>query len=175
MRGRGARLVAVCGGIVGIAAASLAADGRLYQWTDGEGVVRYTPDRDRIPRGARDTIEVVEPGAPDPEPNGSPTSPAALPAVMGPKLEQRLKLDPEQAPPEDPAELDQKIRELRDSIAREQATLRQLMAAEKGEGADEWDARITTIANRLPVMQAELKRLEQIQRERSAEPGSAQP
>jgi hypothetical protein len=36
----------------------------LYQWTDEQGNVRYTPDPERVPSGRRDTVIPLEPGAP---------------------------------------------------------------------------------------------------------------
>lgn len=37
--------------------------GSLYEWTDDKGVVRYTPDPGRVPRGRRGSMRIVEPGA----------------------------------------------------------------------------------------------------------------
>ncbi len=40
---------------------------KLYSWTDDEGVIRYTPHRDRVPSSRRSTVQVVqhEPELPD--------------------------------------------------------------------------------------------------------------
>ncbi len=166
-------LVAVCAGWWALASAASADNGTLYQWTDEHGVVRYTPDRGRVPGSARDVQEIVAPAAQASETNGAPAAaPAALPAVMGSKLPGEL-VTPGEPPPSDDAELAAQIAELREAIARDQTSLEEMVAAFRAQGADADDARLQAIANRLPVMREELARLEQIQRERAA--GAAAP
>ncbi len=60
----------------------------LYQWTDGSGNVRYTPDPDRVPSSQRGTLLRVEPGmlpaiAP-PRPAAQPGQSPAPSAVVAP-------------------------------------------------------------------------------------------
>lgn len=164
-------LVAVCAAAWALAPAAPADNGTLYQWTDEQGVVRYTPDRGRVPGSARDVQEIVAPAAPAPEANGAP-APAALPALMGSKLPDEL-VSPGEPPPSNDAELAAQIAELREAIARDQASLEEMVAAARAEGADADGTRLQAIANRLPMMRQELARLEQIQRERAA--GAATP
>jgi hypothetical protein len=92
-----------------LAGAAAAADEpavRVWQWTDRAGVVRYTPDRDRVPGYARDAAVEIRPGqgpppttpvyfepdprapvvaVPDATPEATPPPAAARPAaVAGP-------------------------------------------------------------------------------------------
>ncbi len=64
----------------------------LYEWEDENGIVRYTPDRKRIPRNRRSSLRLVEPGAwtvapPEPPHVAAPAEGmgigAGLPAVGG--------------------------------------------------------------------------------------------
>jgi hypothetical protein len=173
MRRGGAPLVAVAAAWLALAPASAGQEGALYQWTDEAGAVRYTPDPSRVPRAARSTMQVVVPPEPveTAEGNGSPVTPGALPAVMGPKLDEMIA--PGDDTPADPAELAQRIDELRSAIARDQATLRTLVAAARDPAAEGPDPQLEAIANRLPLMQAELARLEAAQRQLA--PGTQQP
>ena len=173
MRGRGARLVAVAVGWLALVSASAADDGALYQWTDETGVIRYTPRLDRVPRSARPNMKRLVPPEPatHAETNGSPVTPGALPAVMGSKMPGELVGS--DTAPTDPAELARRIDDLRQAIESDQAALRGLVAAGPDPEGGPPDPRLEAIANRLPVMQAELARLEAAQRERS--PGVRQP
>lgn len=175
MRGRDALLVAVGGGILALAPISAADDGALYEWTDESGVVRYTPHRDRVPRSARASMKVVTRGEPAPQAdtNGSPAVPGALPAVMGSKLPGEIIGSPQDLP-KDPGALARRIAELREAIARDEASLRALVADGQGSGTQA-DPRLEAIANRLPVMKTELQRLEQHQREMGGPPGTQKP
>lgn len=172
MRGRGALLVAICAGSWALPAAGFADAGVLYQWTDEQGVVRYTPDRGRVPRSARDVQEITAPTGVKREADGAPAVPGALPAVMGSKLPEDL-VTSDQPPPATPDALEARIAELREAIARDQATLEELVAATRKQDAEPDEARLQAIANRLPVMRTELLRLEKLQSERAA--GTAAP
>jgi hypothetical protein len=167
MWGRGA--LAAVGGVWVLLAAPAGAAGALYQWTDREGVVRYTPDPDRVPSSARNTMKRVE-GQAAPAPGDSaPLRPGALPAVMGSELPEDL-LGPEPAPG-DPADLDRQIESLRQAIERDRKALRELVGERKDGDAD-WELEIETLANRLPALQAKLEELEELRRRREAPPGA---
>lgn len=171
MKGRGALLVAICAGSWALPAAGFADNGVLYQWTDEEGVVRYTPDRGRVPRSAREVQEIAAPTPVRPESDGAPSAPGSLPAVMGSKLPEEL-VTPAEPPPSSPDALAARISELREAIARDEATLEQMVAATRSRGAEPDDARLQAIANRLPVMRTELLRLEKLERDRATGPAA---
>ena len=63
---------------VALAAALLgpAAWAEVWQWTDSEGVVRYTPNPDRVPESQRGSLIRVEPGMEMPAP--SPSKPPVM-------------------------------------------------------------------------------------------------
>jgi hypothetical protein len=86
---------------------------------------------------------------------------------MGSKLPGELLGAPDDTP-RDPTELARRIEELREAIARDRAALRELAAAARAPEGDGADPRLEAIANRLPIMQSELARLEEAQRERGA-------
>jgi len=69
----------------------------LWQWTDADGVVRYTPDAGRVPASARGSLLRVEPGMSQPEPP-PPTQPGPPPLVSAPPDELRFEADPFNAP-----------------------------------------------------------------------------
>ncbi len=52
------------------------AGGPLYQWTDAQGNVHYTPDPDLVPSGQRGNLVIIEPAAP---PTRAPARPALAP------------------------------------------------------------------------------------------------
>jgi len=58
---------------VALAAALLApaAPAGVWQWTDAEGVVRYTPNPDRVPESQRGSLIKLEPGMQAPAPRAS--------------------------------------------------------------------------------------------------------
>jgi len=167
MWGRAGLSAAVAGGLLAALGVSQADDGEIYRWTDESGVVRYTPERSRVPLSARDTIVVVAP--PATETNGGsaePATPGALPALMGRKLPEELLEPATGADGADPAAMDERIAALREAVARDRQALQEL-AGDRGwedgsEAARERDGRIREIANRLPALQEELARLERL-------------
>jgi hypothetical protein len=96
---RRAALGLALGGALAIAAADAPAEfAPLYQWVDGEGVVRYTPDPDRVPRSRRATMVLVRPGTPAPAPTASAGSePAPLPTGLPPAATSTPERSPEGA------------------------------------------------------------------------------
>jgi uncharacterized coiled-coil protein SlyX len=147
----------------------------LYQWTDSDGVYRYTPEFDRIPGYARNTAVEIRPGAGPPpktpvyfEPD--PRSPVV--AIPG----DSPKTATASAEPGAPAqgsgaasELDGRIRELEAQIAEDEEALKQLISAPGADADTEVSPELREIAARLPRLQAELASLQQ-RRTRSGGP-----
>jgi hypothetical protein len=147
----------------------------LYQWTDSDGVYRYTPEFDRIPGYARNTAVEIRPGAAPPpktpvyfEPD--PRSPVV--AIPG----ESPKTATASAEPGAPAqgsgaasELDGRIRELEAQIAEDEEALKQLISAPGADADTEVSPELREIAARLPRLQAELASLQQ-RRTRSGGP-----
>jgi hypothetical protein len=69
------------------------ASAEVWQWTDAEGVVRYTPNPDRVPASQRDSLVKLEPGMQVP-----PSSPSRPPVRYAPPEELPLGVDPFEAP-----------------------------------------------------------------------------
>ncbi len=127
------------------------ADRPLYRWIDEAGVVRYTPDRDLIPRGARGDAEVVTPVE-----SVESVESGATPTVDAPSGETH----PSTTPAEPPSELDARIRALEELIARDEQALKALISVEAGEGGSLAEsAELREIARRLPGLQAKLRAL----------------
>ena len=80
---------------VALAAALLApaAFAEVWQWTDAEGVVRYTPNPDRVPQSQRGSLLKVEQGMVLPAP-----SPSKPPVMYAPPEEIPFGADPFEAP-----------------------------------------------------------------------------
>ena len=79
-----------------VLAAALFAPGafaEIWQWTDAEGVVRYTPNPDRVPQSQRGSLLKVEPGMVLPAP-----SPSKPPVMYAPPEEIPFGADPFEAP-----------------------------------------------------------------------------
>jgi len=78
-----------------VSPAPVAGAAELWQWTDEDGTVRYTPSRARIPSGRGGTAIRLEPGMSAP-----PGAPAPLPAagVYAPRDEVAFDADPFNAP-----------------------------------------------------------------------------
>ncbi len=183
---RRARLLAVTMAGLCIAASIGARDwGRpLFEWTDAQGVVRYTSYPERVPASRHDTLREVrqrseEPGAdpvalgifdsstangigvsaPSSSPGtaqGSPGGPSA--AAAGSR--QRTA----------PSALDREIAALEAKIARDQEILKTLISDPEAAPELSSSSDLATIARRLPQEQAELRSLvDQRERERNGE------
>jgi len=163
--GAGWRTLAAALALTLFASAGLAADEplTLYQWTDSNGVIRYTPDLERIPGYARPSAVAIQPGK-GPEPTTpqyfepDPREPSV--AVPGqPPATVRSGAGP--APAAAGSEgREQRIRELEARIAEDEEALKQLISA-PGEQADVTvSPELREIAARLPRLQAELAALQ---------------
>ncbi|MGH0030999.1 MAG: hypothetical protein ACQGVC_14490 [Myxococcota bacterium] len=130
----------------------------LYQWTDGDGNVRYTAFPDRIPAAREHTRRIVEPGASAAQ-NASvqrdaPPEPVALPA----------------------AGLDARIAELEAQVAEDEEALKVLISDPKMAETLRGSPEMREIGSRLPGRQAELERLraERTKREAPDSPAPSQ-
>jgi hypothetical protein len=156
-------------------------DGRsLYQWRDGDGVVRFTSQRERIPRGRRLGARRVEPGL-TAEQNaellpGARTSAsvaeeeaaAAWVATAVPDAdadpfnapeEARRVRDDRAAIDEELAELDRRIAELEIAIARDQEAIQFLISDPEASQDLHGSEELAAIGQRMPESQAKLKEL----------------
>jgi len=132
----------------------------LYQWTDSEGTFRYTPDLDRVPVGARDTVVTIV--QEDPGPGDTPAY-----FEPDPRADEVTIPDPSgdaasNAPP--PPPLDEatraRIRELEAQIEKDEEALKAYIAKPGNSTADEVPPELRDIAERLPQLQAELASLQ---------------
>jgi hypothetical protein len=73
-----------------------AASAELWQWTDEDGTVRYSPRQSRIPAGRRGSALVVEPGMPLPPPSAAPA--AGAHTIYAPPDDVAFEADPFNAP-----------------------------------------------------------------------------
>lgn len=178
--------------VLGLAGLAPVAHAELYRWIDGDGGVRYATSQATIPSGYRDDAQPVTPGMampapePEPEPEAAATATSTLPSVIGapvPDPSPRLghaglpapgptavadaspSDPPADAAKEESADLDARIRELEEAIARDEATLKDIISTPPKEGDEgiESSAELREIARRLPGMQAELRALRQQQ------------
>jgi hypothetical protein len=146
----------------------------LYRWSDADGNVHYTSERERIPllhRGDALRVEVAaEPDAPLP-PLGPATTPAApeadaadgsLPAV-------EAQGAPGQAAAQPPSPLDARIAALEREIEADEATLTAHIRDPERAAALRTSEDITAIAERLPRLQAELRALREQRRSQATE------
>lgn len=151
--------------VLGLASGRATAGPRdpLYEWTDADGVVRYTSEPERIPLGLRaDAVEVKLPPEPEPaiphlegrmpQADSRPAEDGALPAVESP------------APATDatdatPSSLDLRIEALEREIAADEATLTEHISDPERAARLQSSDEVTAIAERLPRLQAELRAL----------------
>ncbi len=135
----------------------------LYQWTDADGVVRYTSERERIPLARRADATVVElPPEPEPaiphlEPDLPHTQPESadrdgLPAVESPAPATG-------ASEATPNSLDLRIAALEREIAADEATLTEHISDPERAARLQSSEEVAAIAQRLPRLQAELRAL----------------
>ena len=76
------RVLAVFLGLCVITGAAAPAAAQLFEWTDAQGVVHYTADRESIPAAHRDGARVLSPPQPRPGGAAAPGPPADDPTVM---------------------------------------------------------------------------------------------
>ena len=154
--------------LLGVAAACGGASGgpaRLYLWTDEEGGVHYTAQQSAIPRAYRHSARSVVPGGSE-GPGGAgeialATDPAQSVSGTGAEPVRGLEAKSVEAAPPSTPELDTRIREVEAAIARDEETLKVLIAEDPVEGRDSLaeSPQLREIAHRLPGLQAELSSL----------------
>ena len=150
----------------------------LYQWSDPEGNVRYTMQRDLVPRSARDTLKPVVPGqsaqanaaelpgaSTEPRPpqtarewlrGAPPEETDAGAAASAAEVAEQAKVP---TTPEEIAALDARIRELEQQVTEAEVSLAQRMGEKDAEGNPVDAASVREEADRLPQLQAELAEL----------------
>jgi hypothetical protein len=142
----------------------------LYRWLDRNGVVRYTPELDRIPLNRRDTAVRVVRGRrgrpadlgaePIAQPSGGPgANPWNAPAqVQQPGAN---KSSSGSAAGSTWPELDARIAELEQQISEDEETLKAMISAPRSEGSDPLirSPELREVAARLPLLQTELDEL----------------
>ena len=171
LRGALIAALALSGAAAGVAGAAGAADEpevAVWQWTDRDGVTRYTPDFGRIPGYAREGAVEMRPGAGPPtttpvyfEPN--PRAPVVgVPGSVPPTSVGSAEPGPAPAATSaEPADdLDSRIRQLEAQIASDEEALKQLISAPGAEADVEVSPELREIAARLPQLQAQLASLQ---------------
>jgi hypothetical protein len=151
----------------------------LYQWSDADGNVRYTMQRDLVPRDARDTLKPVVPGqsaqanaaetpgsSTEPRPpqtarewlkgGGPPEETDAGAAASAAEVAEQAKVP---TTPEEIAALDARIRELEQQVTEAEVSLAQRMGEKDADGNPVDAASVREEADRLPQLQAELAEL----------------
>jgi hypothetical protein len=143
-RARSGRAIAALAlGLVALACARARDDGRtLYQWSDRDGVVRFTNQRERIPRGRRLGARPVEPG-----------QSAEQNAELLPGARTRTAID------EELAEIDRRIAELEIAIARDEEAIQFLISDPEASQDLHGSEELAAIGQRMPELQAKLKEL----------------
>ena len=135
----------------------------IYQWTDHGGNYRYTPERSRVPRYARDSIVTIQAGE---------APPSKAPVYFNPDPKAEVITVPTPSPkagPNEPyrpptagdqwTEYDARIREVESLIAEYEEALK-VMVSEPDPAADtDISPELREIARRLPQLQAELAAL----------------
>lgn len=157
--------------VFGVASAGAAEETEplvIYQWTDSHGIYRYTPELDRVPADARDTVITIQTG------EGPPSN---TPIYFDPDPRSKLVEVPvpepatgtaRGVPRPDYTEYDDRIRELEARIAEDEESLKVLIN-EPGTATGEVPPELREIADRLPRLQAELDSLQR-GRARSGQP-----
>lgn len=158
---------AVCAGalalLVGPIGAQADEGGTIYQWTDSNGVTRYTPNLDKVPRGARDTVLTIQSGEEgptnepiyfEPDPRASEvavpepvTETASSPVVVSPLVSE-------------PTDRGDEIRALESEIAQIEDQLKAYISEPGGTPGPDIPPELREIAARLPELQGELARLQ---------------
>jgi hypothetical protein len=171
------------------AVSAAAGDVDLYQWTDADGIVRYTTDPGAVPRDRRGTLaEIAVDGVAQPPLTATPSPPApalATPAPTQAPAEAAASPAPEEdtdpfeaplrvreagaeallPPGESRADragaLDARIRALELEIGRDEEALKDLLSGTADTGAPSVaeSPELLEIAHRLPGLQAELRGL----------------
>jgi hypothetical protein len=135
----------------------------IYQWTDQNGSFRYTPERSRVPRYARDSIVTIQAGE---------APPSKAPVYFNPDPKAEVVTVPTPSPragPNDPyrppaagdqwTEYDARIREVESLIAEYEEALKVMVSDPDPVADTDIPPELREIARRLPQLQAELAAL----------------
>jgi hypothetical protein len=133
----------------------------VYQWTDHSGSYRYTPERSRVPRYARDSIVTIQAGE---------GPPSKTPVYFNPDPKAEVITVPSPNPgPSEPyrppasgdqwTEYDARVREVESLIAKYEEALKVMVSAPGSDADTEISPELREIARRLPQLQAELAAL----------------
>jgi len=142
-------------------------DTELYRWLDRHGVVRYTPDLDRIPKSRRKTVvRVVPPAMPTATASAAPAAPVAGADPFN-APGQAQKVDAQDLAPGTALggsswpELDARIAELEILVAKDEEVIKQMISTPQTGDDDELieSEELREIGARLPVLQGELAEL----------------
>jgi uncharacterized small protein (DUF1192 family) len=153
--------LAVLAALALLACASPEPSRQLYQWTDADGNVRYTPFPDSVPVARRSTRRVVEPGTDALAEPARPLAPEVAVAPTAPGASAS-------GPPDGGSELDARIAALESQIAVDEEALKTMISDPAQAGALRDSDALREIAERMPALQAELARL---RAERDGAPG----
>ncbi|MBW2289094.1 MAG: hypothetical protein JRG80_20070 [Deltaproteobacteria bacterium] len=134
----------------------------IFQWTDHNGNYRYTPERGRVPRYARDSIVTIQAGE---------APPSTAPVYFNPDPKAEVITVPSPSPkagPNEPyrptsgdqwTEYDARMREVEALIAEYEEALKVMVSAPGPDADTEVSPELREIARRLPQLQAELAAL----------------
>jgi len=146
----------------------------LYRWSDADGNVRYTSERERIPLLHRADAERVElppePEAPLPALGGPPSPESAADDEALPAVDAAGASDAAASLPDPPSPLDARIAALEQAIEADEAILTAHISDPDRAASLGSSEEIAAIAERLPRLQAELRALRE-QRAASAVDG----
>jgi len=134
----------------------------IYQWTDSNGSYRYTPERSRVPRYARDSIVTIQAGEAPPSQAPvyfNPDPKAAVITVPSPTAGQSEPYRPSTSG-DQWTEYDARVREVESLIAEYEEALKVMVSAPGSDADTEISPELREIARRLPQLQAELAALQ---------------
>jgi len=131
----------------------------LYQWTDSKGTFRYTPDLDRIPNSARNTVLTIQ--SKDEEPADTPiyfepdprASDVSVPDPPAPTTPEPPVVTPSTT---NAAERNDRIRVLEAQIAAYEEQLKAFITQPGRDSDADIPPELREVAERLPHLQAEL-------------------
>jgi hypothetical protein len=136
----------------------------IYQWTDHNGATRYTPEKDRVPGYARESLVTIQAGEAPPSDDPvyfkpDPKAPVITVPTPSPEAEANR---PYQPPSESDqwAEYDARIRDVEGRIAEYEEALKAMVSTPGSDADTEVSPEMREIARRLPQLQAELAALQ---------------
>lgn len=136
----------------------------IYQWTDRSGTTRYTPEKDRVPGYARESLVTIQAGEapPSDDPvyfNPDPKAPVITVPTPSPEADANRPYQPP-SESEQWAEYDARIREVEGRIAEYEEALKTMVSTPGSDADTEATPEMREIARRLPQLQAELATLQ---------------